>query len=112
MGAVERLMGLGQSPGLAARVGWFIQTVATAATVNGPGNIVVRASGESLNFGSNFDLGDVVQVMMVTTGTVYPASSERFGLKTTASGLVCTAGVTKYFTKMSNQDWLVTGTTA
>lgn len=112
MAAVERLMGVGVSPEEAKRTGFFIATVATAGSVNGPGNFIVRASGESLNLGSGFDLGDMVMVMFVTTGTCYPASSDQFNLKTTASGMVCTAGVAKNFVKYSATQWMVSGVTS
>lgn len=111
MASLERLMGVGVPNEQAKRTGFFILALATAGTAAGPGNVLVRASGESANL-SGFDLGDTVQIMFVTTGTLYPGSNDRIGLKTTASGLVCTAGVMKTLTKFDQNTWFADQVTA
>lgn len=110
MAKTERLMGVGMSDELSKRVGFFMPgTLNTGQTINGPGNFIAVVSGESLQLGSNFDLGDIVKVLMVTTGSVYPAASDTIHFKATASALVVTADVTKEFIKVSVNSWIVLG---
>lgn len=111
MASPERLMGLGINAEVAKRIGFFTTTVDGGSTLQGPGNIAVRASGASINLASSFDVGDEVIVFAVTACSVVPDSGSRINLQTTASAALVTAGVTKRFFRFSNTAWIM-GTSA
>lgn len=109
MAEVTRLMGVGQTAEVAKRVGFFISTVNTGATLAGPGNVAVRVSGASCTLGSTFDLGDRVLIVAVTNLALSPPAGQNFGFASVSADYTVTAGVAREFFKFSATTWWAIG---
>lgn len=106
MAKVEDLMGVGASPEVAKRTGFFISTVvSTGTTIDGPGNHIVRVSTESLNLGTDFVPGDMVLIMPVTAATLAAASCAFNAGAASVANL--TAGYPKLAVKTGLNAWLL-----
>lgn len=107
MAAVERLMGVGLNSEVAKRTGFFVQTV-EGATLQGPGNYIIRASNSAtINLASNFDLGDMVIVCAQTTVSVAPDSASAIWPTSAGVAHQVTSGVAKTFLRVAASAWFV-----
>lgn len=105
MAAVERLMGVGMTAEVAKRCGFFIGTVNTGATLQGPGNVYARVSGATCTLGSGFDLGDIVNIAAVVTVSLNPPAGQNFGNASVSAIHTIEAGQARSFMKFSATTW-------
>lgn len=117
MSTPDRLMGVGQSPEVAKRVGFFIASAANgtgadARTLNGPGNILIVVSNASASIvlGSQFDIGDEVYVIAHTGVSLYPASDSFIWPTSAGVARAVTSGVNKSLIKTSQLVWEIFAT--
>lgn len=111
MAIVEQLMGVGVSPEVAKRTGFFVSSHIGAhdsRTLQGPGNVLIVVSNASASvvLGDNFARGD--QVLVCSRGvavSLYPSSTTYIWPTSAGTAHPVSADVSRLFIKVDASVW-------